>query len=91
MGKTVVPKVSSLKNDAITKSVKDNFSESVIEVFDIEAQNNDSTAVAIKVNKVFDGNQKSFNDVLANVGLGGSVKSSLSYIEGVKTFPKTLW
>ncbi|WP_185188502.1 zinc-dependent metalloprotease [Chryseobacterium gallinarum] len=88
--KTSVAKVSSPKNDAITKSVKDNFSESVIEVFDIEAQNNDSTSVAIKVNKVFDGNQKSFNDVLANVGLGGSVKSSLSYIEGVKTFPKNL-
>ncbi len=56
--KTSDVKVSSPKNDAITKSVKDNFSESVIEVFDIEAQNNDSTAVAIKVNKVFDGNQK---------------------------------
>lgn len=88
--KTVVPQVSSPKNDVITKSVKDNFSESVIEVFDIEAQNSDSTSVAIKVNKVFDGNQKSFNDVLANVGLGGSVKSSLSYIEGVKTFPQNL-
>ncbi|MFP3594800.1 DUF5117 domain-containing protein, partial [Chryseobacterium sp. SIMBA_038] len=60
--KTSEAKVSSPKNDAITKSVKDNFSESVIEVFDIEAQNNDSTSVAIKVNKVFDGNQKSFND-----------------------------
>lgn len=56
--KTSDVKVSSPKNDAITKSVKDNFSESVIEVFDIEAQNSDSTAVAIKVNKVFDGNQK---------------------------------
>lgn len=88
--KTVVPQVSSPKNDVITRSVKDNFSESVIEVFDIEAQNADSTSVAIKVNKVFDGNQKSFNDVLANVGLGGSVKSNLSYIENVKTFPKNL-
>ncbi|MCD1117409.1 zinc-dependent metalloprotease [Chryseobacterium turcicum] len=88
--KTVIPQVSSPKNDVITKSVKDNFSESVIEVFDIEAQNTDSTSVAIKVNKVFDGNQKSFNDVLANVGLGGSVKSNLSYIESVKTFPQNL-
>lgn len=88
--KTVIPQVSSPKNDVITRSVKDNFSESVIEVFDIEAQNTDSTSVAIKVNKVFDGNQKSFNDVLANVGLGGSVKSNLSYIESVKTFPQNL-
>ncbi len=50
--RTSEAKVSSPKNDAITKSVKDNFSGSVIEVFDIEAQNNDSTSVAIKVNKV---------------------------------------
>ncbi|WP_413532220.1 zinc-dependent metalloprotease [Empedobacter brevis] len=88
--KTIVPQVSSPKNDAITASVKDNFSESIIEVFDIEAQNNDSTAVAIKVNKIFDGNQKSFNDVLTNVGLGGSVKANLSYVENVKTFPENI-
>ncbi|MFV0209125.1 zinc-dependent metalloprotease [Empedobacter falsenii] len=88
--KTLVPQVSSPKNDAITASVKDNFSESIIEVFDIEAQNNDSTAVAIKVNKIFDGNQKSFNDVLTNIGLGGSVKANLSYVENVKTFPENI-
>lgn len=88
--KTLVPQVSSPKDDAITASVKDNFSESIIEVFDIEAQNSDSTAVAIKVNKIFDGNQKSFNDVLTNVGLGGSVKANLSYVENVKTFPENI-
>ncbi|WP_286477067.1 zinc-dependent metalloprotease [Empedobacter falsenii] len=88
--KTIVPQVSSPKNDAITASVKDNFSESIIEVFDIEAQNSDSTAVAIKVNKIFDGNQKSFNDVLTNIGLGGSVKANLSYVENVKTFPENI-
>ncbi|SFM59047.1 protein of unknown function [Algoriella xinjiangensis] len=88
--KTIVPQVSSPKNDAITASVKDNFSESIIEVFDIEAQNNDSTSVVIKVNKVFDGNQKSFNDVLTNIGLGGSVKANLSYVENVKSFPENI-
>ncbi|GGE98377.1 protein of unknown function [Chishuiella changwenlii] len=88
--KTINPIASSPKNDAITASVKDNFSESIIEVFDIEAQNNDSTRVAIKVNKIFDGNQKSFNDVLSNTGLGGSVKSNLSYVEQVKTFPENI-
>ena len=88
--KTINPIASSPKDHAITKSVKDNFSESIIEVFDIEAQNSDSTHVAIKVNKIFDGNQKSFNDVLSNTGLGGSVKSNLSYIENVKTFPENI-
>ena len=88
--KSSVPKVSSPINDAITASVNSNFSESIIEVFDIETKNNDSTSVVIKANKVFDGKQKSFNDVLSNIGFGGSVKSDLSYIEGVKTFPKNI-
>lgn len=88
--KTSTPKVSSPENDAITLSVKENFAESIIEVFDVEAQNADSTSVAIKVNKIFDGNKKSFNDVLANTGLGGSVKSDLSKIDAVKTFPENV-
>lgn len=88
--KSSVPKVSSPVGDAITQSVNNNFSESIIEVFDIETKNSDSTSVVIKVNKVFDGKQKSFNDVLSNIGFGGSVKSELSYIENVKTFPKNI-
>lgn len=88
--KSSVPQVSSPAGDAITASVNSNFSESIIEVFDIETKNNDSTSVVIKVNKVFDGKQKSFNDVLSNTGFGGSVKSELSYIENVKTFPNNI-
>jgi len=88
--KSYVPKVSSPKEDAITQSVQNNFAESIIEVFDIETKNNDSTSVVIKVNKIFDGKQKSFNDVLSNIGFGGSVKSELSYIEGLKSFPKNI-
>ncbi|RKR11551.1 uncharacterized protein DUF5118 [Flavobacterium sp. 90] len=88
--KSSEPKVSSPVGDAITASVNSNFSESIIEVFDIETKNNDSTSVIIKANKVFDGKQKSFNDVLSNIGFGGSVKSDLSYIESVKTFPKNI-
>ncbi|OIV39660.1 zinc-dependent metalloprotease [Flavobacterium johnsoniae] len=88
--KTYQPKVSSPKEDAITASVIDNFAESIIEVFDIETKNNDSSAVVIKVNKIFDGKQKSFNDVMGSIGLSGSVKSDLSYIEGLKSFPKNI-
>ncbi|RUT69970.1 DUF5117 domain-containing protein [Flavobacterium cupreum] len=88
--KSYLPKVSSPKEDAITASVKDNFSESIIEVFDIETKNNDSTSVVIKVNKIFDGKQKSFNDVLSNIEFGGSVLSNLSYIESLKAFPKNV-
>jgi len=88
--KSYLPKVSSPKDDAITASVKDNFSESIIEVFDIETKNNDSTSIVIKANKIFDGKQKSFNDIFSNIGLGSSVKSDLSYIESLKAFPKNV-
>lgn len=88
--KTRNPRTSSPTTDAITQSVQNNFSESILEVFDIETQNADSTSVVIKVNKVFDGNQKSFNDVLAGLGLPTSIKSNLSFIETVKSFPENL-
>ncbi|APU10173.1 metalloprotease [Cellulophaga lytica] len=88
--KTSNPMVSSPKNDAITLSVKDNFAESIIEKFDIESYNPKTNAPLIKVNKVFNGKEKSFNDVLNNVGLGGSVKSDLSYIQKIKSFPENV-
>ncbi len=88
--KTHKPMVSSPEGDAITLSVKDNFGESIIEKFDIESYNPKTNAPLIKVNKVFNGKEKSFNDVLNNIGLGGSVKSDLSYIEAIKTFPENI-
>ncbi|RZJ55685.1 MAG: DUF5117 domain-containing protein [Flavobacterium sp.] len=89
--KSYLPQVSSPKDDAITASVKDNFSESIIEVFDIETKNNDSTSIVIKVNKIFDGKQKSFNDIWNNIGFSASSpKSELSYIESFKAFPKNV-
>ncbi len=88
--KTLIPRVTSPVDDAISQSVKNNFAASILEVFDIETYNNDSTAVVLKVNKVFDGNQKSFNDVLSNLGLPTSIKSNLSYIEEVKSFPENV-
>ena len=88
--KTINPRVQSPKNDAITLSVNDNFGESIIEEFKIESRNTNNTSVVIKVNKVFNGKEKSFSDVLRNTGLGGSVKSKLSKIEQVKTFPKNI-
>lgn len=80
------PQVEVPRQDAIAKSVADNFTQSFIESFKIESYNADSSAVLIKVNKVFDGTEKSFNDVFTNLGLGTSPKSSLSNIEQIKSF-----
>lgn len=87
---TYNPKITSPEGDAITRSVKDNYRESVIEQFPIEAQNGDSTSVVIKVNKVFDGSEKSFNDLYNSISLGASVKKDLSKINGMKVFPENI-
>lgn len=88
--KTSSPVVESPENDAITISVRDNFGSSVMEFFDIHSYNPDSTSVVVKVNKVFDGKEKSFNDVLANTGVGGSVKSNFSFIRSMKSFAQNI-
>ncbi|HJT73325.1 MAG TPA: zinc-dependent metalloprotease, partial [Chitinophaga sp.] len=88
--KTIVPQAEAPVHDAIAQSVKDNFIGSVIENFKIEAYSPDSSAVVIKVNKVFDGSEKSFNDVFTDIGLGTSPKTSLSGIEYIKSFPQNV-
>lgn len=88
--KVIVPQVESPAGDAITRSVKDNFTGSVIESFKIEAYSPDSSAVVVKMNKVFDGTEKSFNDVFNDMGLGATPKTSLSAIEKIKSFPQNI-
>lgn len=83
--KTFDPKISVPEKDNITKSVMGNYGESIMDGFEIAAYGKDSTAV-VKVNSVFDGNSKSFNNLFDNIGLGGSVKTKLSYIDEVKSF-----
>ncbi len=88
--KTIVPQVESPATDAITRSVNDNFIGSVIESFKIEAYSPDSSAIVIKMNRVFDGTDKSFNDVFTDIGLGTTPKSALSAIEQIKSFPQNV-
>ena len=87
---TYDPRISSPEGDRITRSVKDNYRESVIEQFPIEAYSKDSATVVVKVNKVFDGSEKSFNNVFGAMGLPGSPKKDLSKIESVKSFPENI-
>ena len=84
------PRVSVPEGDAIARSVKDNYREAVIEQFPIETFNLDSTAVVVKVNKVFDGSEKSFNDLYNSISLGTSVKKDLSRIAAMKSFPRNV-
>ncbi len=84
------PRVSVPEGDAIARSVKDNYREAVIEQFPIEAFRADSSSVLIQVNKVFDGSEKSFNDLYNSISLGCSVKKELSRIGSMKAFPENV-
>lgn len=87
--KTFDPEISVNKKDNIAKSVRDNYSESIIEGFEIKAFGKDSTAV-IQVNDVFNGTSKSFNNLFDNIGMGGSVRTKDSFISEVKSFPQNI-
>jgi len=74
----------------ISISVANNFAKSILESFKIEAYNKDSTAVLIKVNKVYDGTKTSFNNVFGMTGLDTSPISEYSYISSIKSFPHNI-
>lgn len=84
------PFIDVPKNDNIALSVKDNFSASILESFKICGYSKDSTSVLVKVNKIYDGSVKSFNNVFGMTGLGTSPNKKLSYIKQVKSFPENI-
>ena len=72
--------------DAISQSVRDNYISPLIAGFKIEAFNNDSTTMVIKVNDIYDGTETSINNVFTNINLGTSSIKNLSRILSIKTF-----
>jgi hypothetical protein len=84
------PFVDVSDSSKISKSVASNFAKSILESFDIEAYNADSTDVLIKVNKVYDGKKTSFNNVFGMTSLGTSPISDYSYISSMKSFPQNI-
>lgn len=84
------PFVEVPKNDMIALSVKDNFASSILESFKIEAYSKDSTSVLIKVNKIYDGTKKSFNNVFGMTGLGTSPDRDFSFIKQIKSFEENI-
>ena len=75
------PLPDSPQEDAIHRSVADNFISPLIAAFNIEAVKNDSTAVVIKVNDIYNGTETSINNVFTNINLGTSAVKDLSRIQ----------
>ena len=84
------PLPESPENDAITRSVRDNFISPLIADFKLEACNADSTAVIIQINDIYDGSETSINNVFDNINLGTSAIKDLSRIMSIKTFPNNI-
>lgn len=66
--------------------IKINFISPLIAAFKIEAVNQDSTALVIKINDIYDGTETSINNVFTNINLGTSAIKNLSRILSVKPF-----
>jgi len=86
--KTYKGSYTSQQGDAITESVEDNYMPSIRECFDLACLGKDSTSYVFKVNKVFDGSEKSLNDLFGVLGMPGSAVTKLSKINEVKSFSK---
>ena len=84
------PLPESPENDAITRSVRDNFISPLIADFKLEACNADSTAVIIQINDIYDGSETSINNVFDNINLGTSTIKDLSRIMSIKAFPNNI-
>lgn len=84
-----IPDVS--KSDAIAPSVSQNYISPIIASFKIEAYNNDSSAVVIRVNDIYDGTKSSFNNVFNDINIGTSPNTELSKINSIKAFDNNIY
>ena len=77
--------------DAMAKSVSENYLSPIIASFKIEAYNNDSSAVVVKVNDIYDGTKTSFNNVFSDINIGTSPYTELSKINNIKAFDNNIY
>lgn len=80
------PMPSVPENDAIARSVKNNYISPLIASFPVEQVSKDSTHLIIKVNDIYNGTETSINNVFSNINLGTSAIRNLSRICSVKSF-----
>ncbi len=74
------------ENDAIARSVKDNYIDPIIAALKVEAVPEDSSTVVVKVNDLYNGRENCINDVFNLINLGTSTNTDLSRIISIKSF-----
>lgn len=85
------PSPDVVADDALARSVSDNYISPIIASFKIETYSPDSSAVLIKVNDIYDGTKSSFNNVFYDINIGSSPKSDLSRIKSIKAFDNNIY
>ncbi|MDE6038300.1 MAG: zinc-dependent metalloprotease [Duncaniella sp.] len=85
------PRPSVNPDDAIARSVSDNYIDPLIASFEVEAQNPDSTAYVIKVNDLYNGKNGTLGDVFNEINIGTPAVSSLSRIKSIKSFDNNVY
>lgn len=85
----VSPSVRS--EDAISRSVADNYIEPLLAALPIEAHNPDSTAVVVKINDLYNGKKSTFNDVFNDINIGTSPDTDLSRIKSIQAFDNNVY
>ena len=76
--------------DAITRSVNDNYISPILANFKVEAYNADSTMAVIKVTNFYNGKETTLNNVFSNINLGTSPRSELSGIVSAEAYPNNV-
>ncbi len=76
---------------AMSKSVAENYISPIIASFKIETWANDSSAIVVKVNDIYDGTKTSFNDVFSDINIGTSPNTELSKINTIKAFENNIY
>lgn len=84
----VTPEVPTGSDMAV--SVRDNYIDPLIANLKIEGVAPDSSSVIVKVNDLYNGHERTLNDVFNLINLGTSAESSLSRIISVKAFPNNV-
>mgnify|MGYP002852553711 CR=1 FL=1 len=79
----VTPQVAP--DDAMARSVRDNYIDPIIAVIKVRAVGPDSASVVFPVDKLFNGSDACLNDVFHSLNISNSPNSSLSRILSVKS------
>lgn len=72
--------------DAIQTSVHNNYISPLIAAYKLETKSEDSSALIIKVNDIYNGSETSLNNVFDNINLGTSAITNLSRIQRIQSF-----